>query len=104
MLPESPLYRQAVREEVARHALDAELCYHTTFEAPAPSGRVRLAFLIAGDGQVLKAEIEGADFEGKDFGECMVAMAMRLHFPPPPTHQEAVRVSFPYLFAASAPD
>ena len=101
-MPDSPIYRQAVREEVARHALDAELCYHTAFQTPAPSGRVRLGFLISGDGEVLHAEIEGAAFESKDFSECMVAMAMRLHFPPPPTQRESVRVSFPYLFAASA--
>ncbi len=95
-------YRQTVREVVADHVLDAELCYHTTFDLPPPTGQVRLGFWIAGDGKVAQAEIERADFDGREFKECMVAMAMRWQFPPPPTHQPPVRVSFPYVFSTRA--
>ncbi len=100
--PQDSHYRQAVREVVADHVLDAETCYHTTFELPPPTGQVRLGFWIAGDGQVARAEIERADFEGSEFKECMVTMAMRWHFPPPPTHGAPLRVSFPYVFSGTS--
>src|SRR5262245_16246653 len=96
-------YRQAVREEITRHANDAQFCYATTFERPAPSGEVLLGFEITADGSVTFAEIEQSDFEGKDFGECMVAMAMRWHFPPPPPPAAALPLhdTFSYLFTGA---
>ncbi|MFT3837287.1 MAG: AgmX/PglI C-terminal domain-containing protein [Myxococcaceae bacterium] len=102
--PASNEYRQTVREVVADHVIDAETCYYTTSEMPHPMGQVRLGFWIAGDGAVSRAELERTDFEGADFNECMVTMAMRWHFPPPPTRGAAVRVSFPYVFAGGAPE
>jgi len=99
--PASNEYRQTVREVVADHVIDAETCYHTTFDLPPPVGQVRLGFWIAGDGAVSHAELERSDFNGAEFSECMVTMAMRWHFPPPPTQGAAVRVSFPYVFAGA---
>lgn len=94
------LHPSLVEEGVKRHLAQVGYCYQREqLSDPDLSGKVTVAFTIARDGAVVRAEVDSSTLGHADVEACVVGRFMRMWFPAP-TDGGLVTVRQPLTFSA----
>ena len=93
-----------VRAVVTSHGDDLRSCYErAVLELPSLEGTCTLRIVIAGDGSVGTASLQGSTLRSVSLGRCLLQLVRTWRFPPP-TDGKTAAVDYPLAFRREAPD
>jgi TonB family protein len=89
---------EKVREVVSSHRGELQGCYErAALENPQLSGSCTVRIVVAGDGTVGTASLQGSTFRSVSLGRCLLQLVRAWRFPPPADGKTAA-VDYPLVF------
>ena len=95
---------EKVREIVSSHRPALRDCYQrAVLENPSLAGRCTVHIVVAGDGTVGSASLQGSTVRSLSLGRCLLQLVRTWRFPAP-ADGKALAVDYPLLFRREEPD
>lgn len=96
------LSKKQIGAVIRRYLNQFKYCYEKELsQQPALEGKVVALFVIAGDGQVIRAQLSGPDSDWTPVEDCMQNIVCRLRFPEP-RGGGLVVVTYPFILQQSS--
>lgn len=95
---------EKVREIVSSQQPAIRSCYQrAVLETPSLAGRCTVHIVVAGDGAVGSASLQGSTVRSLSLGRCLLQLVRTWRFPAP-ADGKAVAVDYPLVFRREEPD